>query len=81
MYLIDVAKHDLLHGLVLEHLAHDTAVTAADNENFLWVWVARQRYVCDHLLVSNHSRNLTSPIRDIESVEKRTRTHPAPYTG
>ena len=49
--LIDVAKHDLLHRLVLENLAHDTAISTANNENLLGVRVARQRNVGDHLLI------------------------------
>ena len=49
--LIDVAKHNLLHRLVLENLAHDTAISAANNENLLRVRVARQRNVGDHLLI------------------------------
>ena len=49
--LVDVAEDDLLHGGVLEHLADDAAVAAADDEHLLRVWVARERDVGDHLLV------------------------------
>ena len=59
--LIDVAKHDLLHRLVLENLAHDTAISTANNENLLRVRMARQWNMSDHLLVP--ARPKFSPLR------------------
>jgi len=50
--LVDVDEDDLLDRGVLEHLADDTAVAAADDEHLLRVRVRGHRDVGDHLLVA-----------------------------
>jgi hypothetical protein len=50
-HLVDVAEDDLLDGRVLERLADDAAVAAANDEDLLRVRVAGHREVTDHLLV------------------------------
>ena len=52
IYLIDVAKNDLLHRGVFEDLAHDAPITTADNEHLFWVWVASEGNMGDHFLVA-----------------------------
>ena len=49
--LIDVAQDDLLNGVVLQHLAHDTTIATADDKNLLWVRVTGKWEVGNHLLV------------------------------
>lgn len=49
--LVDVAEHGLLDAVVLDDLAEDTAVTAADDEDLLGVGVGHHAQVGDHLLV------------------------------
>jgi hypothetical protein len=50
--LVNVDEDDLLDRGVLEHLADDTAVAAADDEHLLRVRVRGHRDVGDHLLVA-----------------------------
>jgi hypothetical protein len=50
-YLINVAQDRLLNAVVLDDLAQDTSITAADNEDLLGVWVREHGQVSDHLLV------------------------------
>lgn len=50
--LVDVAKNGLLDTVVLDDLAEDTTVTAADNKNILGVGVGVHGKVGDHLLVA-----------------------------
>ena len=49
--LVDVAKHSLLNAVVLDDLAQDTAVAAADDQDVLGVGVREHAEVGDHLLV------------------------------
>lgn len=49
--LVDVAQDGLLDGLVLDDLAQDTAVTAANDQHLLGVRVRVHGQVGDHLLV------------------------------
>lgn len=48
---VDVAKNGFLDRLVFDHLTENTAVTTANNEDRLWVWVRVHSQVCDHLLI------------------------------
>ena len=50
--LVDVAEDSLLDGLVLDDFAEDTAVAAADDEDFLGVGVGVHGEVGDHFLVA-----------------------------
>jgi hypothetical protein len=50
-YLVDLADGDRLHARVLDDLANDTAITAADDEHMLRIRVREERQVSDHLLV------------------------------
>ena len=49
--LVNVAEDCLLDALVLDHLAEDTTVTAADDEHLLGAGVSIHGQVRDHLLV------------------------------
>src|SRR3569833_2023873 len=50
-YLIDITEKGLFHTLVLDDLAEDAAVAAADDQDLLGVGVRVQGEVGDHLLV------------------------------
>lgn len=54
--LVNVAQDGLLDGRVLEHLAQDAAVAAANHEHVDWVRVRRKRQVRNHLLVADEDR-------------------------
>jgi hypothetical protein len=49
--LVDIAEDGLLDRVMLDHLAEDTAVTTADDEDVLGVGVGVHGEVGDHLLV------------------------------
>ena len=49
--LVDVAEHGLLDTVVLDDLAQDAAVAAADDQHVLGVGVREHAQVGDHLLV------------------------------
>ncbi|KAJ0158712.1 hypothetical protein CTA2_11045 [Colletotrichum tanaceti] len=51
IHLVNVAKNGLLDTLVLDDLAENAAVTAADDEDLLGVGVRVHGEVGDHLLV------------------------------
>jgi len=50
-YLVNVAEDGLLDALVLDNLTEDTSITAANDQNLLWVWVGVHGEMGDHLLV------------------------------
>lgn len=52
-YLVNIAQDRLLDHLVLNHLAENTAVAAADHKHLLRVRVRIHRKVRDHFLVSS----------------------------
>lgn len=75
-YLVNVAENSFLDRLVLDDLAEDTAVTTADDKDFLGVGVGVHGEVGDHFLVS--TKRTPSPVsnfRKTSQKEKRTRTH------
>lgn len=49
--LVNVTQDCLFNALVFDHLSEDTAVTSANDEHLLWVWVREHAQVGDHLLV------------------------------
>ena len=50
--LIDVAEDDLFDRVVFENFTDDTTISAADDENLFRVWVACEREMGNHLLIS-----------------------------
>ena len=48
---VDLAQHRLLDGRMLQHLAHDAAVAAADDQHALGLVHHHQRHVRHHLVV------------------------------
>lgn len=50
-YLVNVAEDRLLDAVMLDDLAQDTSITAADDENLLWVGVGVHGEMGNHLLV------------------------------
>lgn len=49
--LVNVAEDGLLDGFMLDDLSEDTAVTASNDQDGLWVGVGVHGQVCDHLLI------------------------------
>lgn len=52
VYLIDLAKGDLLDALMLDNLAQDTAVASTNDQDLAGVRVGVHRDVSHHLLVT-----------------------------
>jgi hypothetical protein len=50
--LINIAQHNLLNRVVLEHFSHNTTITSTNNKHLLRVGVTCHRKVADHLLVT-----------------------------
>ena len=48
---VDLAQHRLLDGRMLQHLAHDAAVAAADDQHALGLVQRHQRHVRHHLVI------------------------------
>lgn len=55
MYLINIAKHDVLNGRVLKDLTYDTAIPASNNKNFFGVGMSSEWDVRNHLLIAGAS--------------------------
>ena len=49
--LVNVAQDDFLDRVVLQDLPDNASITASDDEHFFGVGVAREREMCDHLLI------------------------------
>ena len=49
--LIDITEDRFFNGVVLDNLAQNTAVTAANDQDFLRIWVCVHGQMCDHLLI------------------------------
>jgi hypothetical protein len=41
--LIDIAKNDFLHCVVLENFTNNPTISSTDDQHFLWVRVTRHR--------------------------------------
>jgi len=60
--LVNVAEHRLLDAVVLDDLAKDTAVPAADDQDLLWVGVGVHGKVGNHLLVAAQPRQRVASV-------------------
>ena len=76
-HLVDIAENDLLDGIVLQAVTHDTAVSTADDQHLLGVGVTRQGKMGDHLLVPI----ISSATDMISQSERRTRIRHVQCTG